>query len=93
MPLLAPMPGLWPEGILEFAAKEREPGPHRANWLALKVQPRCEKHVARGLKQQSAAYFLCLRTTSRTYQRRRVVSQTPLFPGYVFAAADAAQLS
>jgi transcription antitermination factor NusG len=80
MPILDAMPALWPEDVLEGTSVP-------AIWVALKVQPRCEKSVARALKDQALPYFLCLRSTTRMYQRRQVVSQTPLFAGYVFAAA------
>ncbi len=67
--------------------------PDSASWCALKVNARCEKQVARELADRSAAYFLGMRTTIRVYQRRRIETQLPLFPGYVFAAVSEDQKS
>lgn len=84
MPILAAIPELWPEGALE----EPEDSPDSTKvWVALRVQSRCEKMVAQQLMRREFGYYLCLRSVPRVYQRRRVVSQIPLFPGYVFAAA------
>jgi transcription antitermination factor NusG len=65
--------------------------PSEALWCALKVNARCEKQVAREIAKQAAAYFLGMRTTSRVYQRRKIETQLPLFPGYVFAAVTEEQ--
>lgn len=89
VPILAAIPELWPDGVLD----ETDP-PSRCltQWVALRVQPRCEKAVARVLMRDDFAYFLCLRSVTRVYQRRRVISQVPLFPGYVFASGENQEL-
>jgi len=98
MPIAAAMPMIWPDGVLDSpesmsaSAADAAVSTHDtvstdAVWVALRVQPRCEKSVARTLIGREEPYFLCLHSTPRVYQRRRVVSQTPLFPGYVFAGA------
>jgi transcription antitermination factor NusG len=45
------------------------------------------------LRTRAAASFLAIATTSKVYQRRRIETQVPLFPGYVFAAGHDEQLS
>ena len=91
MPIAAAMPMVWPEGVFDGT---RLPEDLQAStWVAIKVQPRCEKAVARRLMQTADAYFLCMRTSVRMYQRRKVTTQIPLFPGYVFVAAGEEQLT
>ena len=34
-------------------------------------------------------YYLPVRTRTRTYQRRKVTTEIPVFPGYLFVALDA----
>jgi transcription antitermination factor NusG len=86
MPICAAMPMLWPEGVLD-RPDDLSWVDADNNWYALRVQPRCEKAVVRVLLRREEPYFVCMRSTAHVYQRRRVISQTPLFPGYVFAAA------
>lgn len=90
MPYAAPIDPLWPATIWDGESILTPPG---AKWCALKVQPRCEKQVMQELQDQIAAGFLALATTSKIYQRRRIETQAPLFPGYVFAAGQDEQLS
>uniref|UniRef100_A0A7C2P275 NusG-like N-terminal domain-containing protein n=1 Tax=Schlesneria paludicola TaxID=360056 RepID=A0A7C2P275_9PLAN len=90
MPFAAPIPAIWPEHIWDGRALT---APDSTAWYALKVRPRCEKQVAKELMDCAVAYCLSLRTTPRIYQRRRVETQVPLFPGYVFAAGTEEQIS
>jgi transcription antitermination factor NusG len=89
MPFAAPIPSVWPA---EAWDGEQFATPDAALWCALKVHARCEKQVARELTKHAAAYFLCLRTVPKVYQRRRIETQAPLFPGYLFVAGAEEQL-
>jgi transcriptional antiterminator RfaH len=83
MPMLAKEPTLWPnEDVFDEIRTAGQP------WCALHVRPRTEKTVARQLRSRNVPFFLPIHESWKTYQRRRVASYSPLFPGYVFAAAD-----
>lgn len=90
MPLVAPLPAVWPTGLWNGQSLTEAP---ETTWCAVKVQPRCEKSVATRLREMSLGYLLCARTEQRVYQRRRVTAQSLLFPGYVFACGHEEQLS
>ena len=62
-----------------------------ATWHVLHVRPRCEKKMAAYCTAQGIEHYLPLREEAKTYQRRRVVVQKPVFPGYVFVAFAPAQ--
>ncbi|MBX3441577.1 MAG: hypothetical protein KF774_04160 [Planctomyces sp.] len=82
MPVLDKEPSVWPaDEPFEILLGDR-------TWLALHVRPRTEKTVARQLRSRNIPFFLPLHERWKTYQRRRVASYTPLFPGYVFTLAD-----
>lgn len=53
-------------------------------WSVLHVRSRCEKKVAEYAAGYGIEYYLPLREERKRYQRRWVVVQKPLFPGYVF---------
>lgn len=57
-------------------------------WHVLHVKPRREKKVAEQCKLFKLPCFLPLRDETKIYQRRRVMVQKPVFPGYLFAAFD-----
>jgi transcriptional antiterminator RfaH len=78
MPLLASKNQLYPADILSRKPAEDD------HWWVLHTKPRCEKALARILMQERISCFLPLGQTKRKYQRRWVISQVPLFPGYVF---------
>lgn len=59
------------------------------SWNVLHLRPRSEKRVAELCRVQRLPHYLPLRCATRTYQRRRVTFQTPLFPGYLFVNFDA----
>jgi len=90
MPLVAPVPAVWPTGLWNGQSLSEAP---ETTWCAVKVQPRCEKRVAARLRELNLEYLLCVRTEQRVYQRRRVTAQPLLFPGYVFARGHEDQLS
>lgn len=82
MPILAKEPSVWPKELFEDC-----PGEAR-RWCALHVRPRTEKAVARQLRSRQVPFFLPIHESWKTYQRRRIASYSPLFPGYVFTLAD-----
>ncbi len=56
------------------------------HWQVLFLKPRTEKKVAEVCRAHRLPYYLPLQTTTKTYQRRKVTSTKPLFPGYLFVA-------
>jgi len=56
----------------------------RPHWYAAYTLPRHEKSVADRLKSQDVETYLHLYSLVRTWNRRRVEVELPLFPGYVF---------
>lgn len=57
-----------------------------SDWKAYYLKPRTEKKAASVLGSLGIEYYLPLRSRTRAYQRRLVTFETPLFPGYIFAA-------
>lgn len=55
------------------------------NWYVLHVKPRTEKKSAVYLKRYRIWHHLPLYKKVTRVQRRKVVRELPLFPGYVFA--------
>ena len=55
------------------------------------LKPRCEKKLAEYCRIQDMEYYLPLRMERKVYQRRKVLVEKPVFPGYFFAAADEEQ--
>ncbi len=58
-------------------------------WNVLYLHPRCEKKVADICRVHRIPHYLPLRRATRTYQRRQVTFETPVFPGYLFTDLDA----
>ncbi|MCA1807965.1 MAG: hypothetical protein LC725_00620 [Lentisphaerae bacterium] len=54
-------------------------------WHVLHLRPRCEKKMRTYLDGLSLTNYLPLASVTRIYQRRKVVFENPLFPGYIFA--------
>lgn len=54
------------------------------NWHILYLRPRCEKKIADHCRILGLSYYLPLRKELKIYQRRRVVVEKPVFPGYIF---------
>ena len=63
---------------------ENEISPASA-WCVLHVKPRTEKKMAERLRRCRVWHYLPLWTKVRRVQRRKVRTELPLFPGYVFA--------
>jgi transcription antitermination factor NusG len=58
---------------------------HEVPWHVLHVRSNCEKQVARYLAIHSVENFLPLYMDRVRWSDRTVVTERPLFPGYVFA--------
>ena len=59
-----------------------------APWHVLQTLPRQEKALARDLGAMKVEHYLPVRRQVRTYGRRKVASELPLFPGYLFLRGD-----
>ena len=69
---------------------EAEYGPAAVSrWCVLHVKPRTEKKMAAYLAHDRIWHYLPLLTKVRRVQRRKVRTEVPLFPGYVFARLGA----
>jgi transcription antitermination factor NusG len=60
------------------------------NWKVLFVKPRTEKKVVEYCRLYEIPSYLPLREKTSVHQRRKVTTQLPVFPGYVFVNLDAA---
>ena len=58
------------------------------SWVVLYLKPRCEKKVAEFCRIQGIEHYLPLRTERKIYQRRKVIVEKPVFPGYFFSSID-----
>ncbi|MFO7871914.1 MAG: transcription termination/antitermination NusG family protein [Kiritimatiellia bacterium] len=56
------------------------------SWHVLHLKPRSEKKTAKYCGLLGMDCYLPLRRESRIYQRRKVVVDKPLFPGYLFVS-------
>ena len=66
-----------------------ENDPSRRTWFVLHVKPRTEKKVEAALVRNGLWHHLPLYRKERRVQRRKVVTELPLFPGYVFTRMNA----
>jgi len=69
------------------AALPRPDGVHQ--WAVIHSRPRCEKRIAEFCQQRGLPCYLPILAKRRTYGRRVRVFEHPVFPGYLFALADA----
>ena len=67
-----------------------EETPDRSRWCVLHVKPRTEKKMVLFLSHDRLWHYLPLWTKVRRVQRRKVRTEVPVFPGYVFARLDSA---
>ncbi len=58
-------------------------------WTVIYTKPRCEKRIADYAAKNLIHYYLPQLKTSRVYQRRKVVTTLPMFPGYIFMVLSA----
>ncbi len=74
-------------GTAELAQRgERPISDIDGRWWVLQTRARHEKAFATELCELGIEHFLPLVTVPRSYGRRRMMVQLPLFPGYVFVA-------
>jgi transcription antitermination factor NusG len=66
------------------------PTPEGAAWCVVHARPRSEKQVAAFATRRGLLQYLPLRTKTHVYGGRKRTFQSPLFPGYVFCCAQAA---
>ena len=65
----------------------------RPHWYVAYTLPRHERSVADRLKGEDVETYLPVYSLVRTWNRRRVEVELPLFPGYVFVENDHHQQS
>ena len=63
--------------------------PHASSWYVLHVKPRTEKKVVAYLASYGCFRYLPMYVKITKVQRRKVRTELPLFPGYVFTRLDA----
>ena len=63
--------------------------PHTSSWYVLHVKPRTEKKVVAYLASYGCFRYLPVYVKVTKVQRRKVRTELPLFPGYVFTRLDA----
>ncbi len=73
-------PNVFPSTLLTESVLD---APKR-QWSVLYTKPRQEKALARDLVAYEVPYYLPLAKKISTYGKRRIVSSSPLFPGYLF---------
>ncbi len=57
------------------------------------LRPRTEKKMAKVCEAIGAEFYLPMRVQRKTYQRRAVTTEIPVFPSYLFASFSREQLS
>ena len=85
MPLLAPEPTCFPDGLLTDSDVLTD---RTGCWWAVHTKARGEKALARHLFRRSIPYYLPLHKHSWKNNGRTFTSHLPLFPGYVFVFGD-----
>jgi transcription antitermination factor NusG len=58
--------------------------PEGQRWTVVHTKPRCEKKLADYAGQNLIQYYLPQIKRKRVYQRRKVETTLPMFPGYIF---------
>lgn len=86
MPILPAEPASYPDDLWEGDGPRSLPG---RSWWCLHARPRQEKATARHLRLQGIPHFLPqVVNEGMTPGGRRIKSQMPLFPGYLFLLGD-----
>ena len=80
MPILADTAALFPDDLFESESIDRA----SRRWLVIYTKSRQEKALARQLLSFEIPFYLPLVPKDNLIRGRRVRSQIPLFPGYVF---------
>jgi transcriptional antiterminator RfaH len=86
MPLLAPEPFVYPEGLLADPLPDSLDGSEC--WWVLHTRPRAEKALARMLHRKAISFFLPVQRRQWRDRGRLLCSYLPLFPSYVFLWGD-----
>ena len=60
-------------------------------WQVLYLRPRLEKRTAELCRLNGIPHYLPLRSKTSVHQRRKVITELPIFPGYLFVALDPAR--
>ncbi len=76
---------------LDVSAHPFEVPPEGRAWVVIHSRPRCEKKAADFCGRQGISTYLPLQRKTHRYGGRVRTFSSPLFPGYVFCVADAAQ--
>jgi len=63
--------------------------PENQRWTVVRTKPRAEKKLADYASKSLIQYYLPQIKHTRKYQRRKVMSTVPMFPGYVFMVLSA----
>ncbi|MCK9335342.1 MAG: transcription termination/antitermination NusG family protein [Candidatus Cloacimonetes bacterium] len=71
--------------INELFGELKVPEDENYRWVVIHCKPRCEKRLADYLGKRLINYYLPQIKHKRVYQRRKVVTTLPMFPGYLFA--------
>lgn len=53
-------------------------------WVVVHAKPRCEKKLADFALREGIHYYLPQLKREKVYQRRKVATTLPMFPGYIF---------
>jgi transcription antitermination factor NusG len=72
-------------------AQDADPLQWGAPWWVLHTRARHEKAVANALAELGIRHYLPLITHVRTYGKRRLTVDLPLFPGYLFVCGGATE--
>lgn len=74
---------------MAMAFDDIEDNPMRRKWYVLHVKPRTEKKTFEYLRRFGLWRYLPLYKKTSRRQRRKIVVELPLFPGYVFSKLNA----
>ena len=61
-------------------------------WQVLYLRPKTEKKMARYCSVMNIEHYLPLRKKTKVFQRRKVTTMIPLFPGYIFAVIESSRV-
>ncbi|MFO8145612.1 MAG: transcription termination/antitermination NusG family protein [Candidatus Syntrophosphaera sp.] len=70
---------------------ELKPASGDERWIVVHTKPRCEKKLAEYARNNGITYYLPQMESRRIYQRRKVTTTRPMFPGYLFCVVDPAK--
>jgi len=88
MPVLAAEPNCFPPALFDPATPDVRAG---RSWWVLHTKPRQEKSLARRLTAGRVPFYLPTVARRNRIRNRVFCAHVPLFPGYLFLLADAAE--